>query len=205
MKQPVFRKFKSTGVTAAFLTLALGGAVYLNWSYARALPAEAQTVGAASKGTAAVTDPLLPAAADADAGNTAKNYGEAQLVSVVKDAGTSFFESARLSRDKARDEALETLKKALKNAKLTEEEKTALTEKLSAQVSSITAAAELESLIKAKGFVDCLVALDEAGASVTVMTETGTLNGDQVARIRDAVLTKCPQLSAQQLTIVEVK
>ena len=205
MKQPVFRKFKSTGVTAAFLTLALGGAVYLNWSYARALPAEAQTVGAAAKGTAAVTDPLLPAAADADAGNTAKNYGEAQLVSVVKDAGTSFFESARLSRDKARDEALETLKKALKNAKLTEEEKTALTEKLSAQVSSIIAAAELESLIKAKGFVDCLVALDEAGASVTVMTETGTLNGDQVARIRDAVLTKCPQLSAQQLTIVEVK
>lgn len=205
MKQPVFRKFKSTGVTAAFLTLALGGAVYLNWSYARALPAEAQTVGAAAKGTAAVTDPLLPAAADADAGNTAKNYGEAQLVSVVKDAGTSFFESARLSRDKARDEALETLKKALKNAKLTEEEKTALTEKLSAQVSSITAAAELESLIKAKGFVDCLVALGEAGASVTVMTETGTLNGDQVARIRDAVLTKCPQLSAQQLTIVEVK
>lgn len=205
MKQPVFRKFKSTGVTAAFLTLALGGAVYLNWSYARALPAEAQTVGAAAKGTAAVTDPLLPAAAEYDAGATAKNYGEAQLVSVVKDAGTSFFESARLSRDKARDEALETLKKALKNAKLTEEEKTALTEKLSAQVSSITAAAELESLIKAKGFVDCLVALDEAGASVTVMTETGTLNGDQVARIRDAVLTKCPQLSAQQLTIVEVK
>lgn len=205
MKQPVFRKFKSTGVTAAFLTLAMGGAVYLNWSYARALPAETQTVGAAAEKTTAVTDPLLPAAADADAGNTAKNYGEAQLVSVVKDAGTSFFESARLSRDKARDEALETLKKALKNAKLTEEEKTALTEKLSAQVSSITAAAELESLIKAKGFVDCLVALDEAGASVTVMTETGTLNGDQVARIRDAVLTKCPQLSAQQLTIVEVK
>ena len=205
MKQPVFRKFKSTGVTAAFLTLAMGGAVYLNWSYARALPAEAQTVGAAAEKTAAVTDPLLPAAADADAGNTAKNYGEAQLVSVVTDAGTSFFESARLSRDKARDEALETLKKALKNAKLTDEEKTALTEKLSAQVSSITAAAELESLIKAKGFVDCLVALDETGASVTVMTETGTLNGDQVARIRDAVLNRCPQLSAQQLTIVEVK
>ena len=205
MKQPVFRKFKSTGVTAAFLTLAMGGAVYLNWSYARALPAEAQTVSAAAEKTAAVTDPLLPAAADADAGNTANNYGEAQLVSVVKDAGTSFFESARLARDKARDEALETLKKALKNAKLTDEEKTALTEKLSAQVGSITAAAELESLIKAKGFADCLVALDETGASVTVMTETGTLNGDQVARIRDAVLTKCPQLSAQQLTIVEVK
>ena len=205
MKQPVFRKFKSTGVTAAFLTLAMGGAVYLNWNYARALPAETQTVGAAAEKTAAVTDPLLPAAADADAGNTAKNYGEAQLVSVVKDAGTSFFESARLARDKARDEALETLKKALKNAKLTDEEKNALTEKLSAQVSSITAAAELESLIKAKGFADCLVALDETGASVTVMTETGTLNGDQVARIRDAVLNRCPQLSAQQLTIVEVK
>ncbi len=205
MKQPVFRKFKSTGVTAAFLTLAMGGAVYLNWSYARALPAEAQTVSTAAEKTAAVTDPLLPAAADADAGNTAKNYGEAQLVSVVKDAGTSFFESARLSRDKARDEALETMKKALKNAKLTDEEKTSLTEKLSAQVGSITAAAELESLIKAKGFADCLVALDETGASVTVMTETGTLNGDQVARIRDAVLNRCPQLSAQQLTIVEVK
>ena len=65
-----------------------------------------------------ITDPLvLETAAGADtqmmsAEETAnKNYGEAQLVSVNKDSGTEFFESARLTRSKARDEALDTLKK----------------------------------------------------------------------------------------------
>ncbi len=59
-----------------------------------------------------------------------KNYGEAQLVSVNKDSGTEFFESARLTRRKARDEALDTLKKSLKDTKLTSEEKEQLTTEL---------------------------------------------------------------------------
>lgn len=84
----------------------------------------------------AVFDPLESepqTAAQADAaeemelgGQAGKNYGEAQLVSVSKDSGTEFFEQARLNRSKARDEALDAIKKTLKSADLSESEKTAL-------------------------------------------------------------------------------
>ena len=81
----------------------------------------------------AVFDPLESepqTAAQADAaeemelgGQAGKNYGEAQLVSVSKDSGTEFFEQARLNRSKARDEALDAIKKTLKSADLSESEK----------------------------------------------------------------------------------
>lgn len=208
-KQPHIRIAKGRAATAAFLALALGGAVYLNWSYARQNP-QVIAEDTAVETSAAVTDPLQ--AAETAAGTEAagepaadKNYGEAQLVSVMQDAGTSFFEQARLSRNKARDEALESLQKSLKNAKLSDEEKKSLTDSLSRQIDAITDAADLETLIKAKGFADCLVDLAGEAATVTVMTEGDPLNAEQVTRIRDAVLGKCPELSARQITIVEVK
>ena len=151
--------------TLAALTLALGGAVFLNWSFAGRTPqagtpeavvqtsAEAdedtvqtaarqsETNAAAEPMTAqAVFDPLEgepQTAAQADAaeemesgGQAGKNYGEAQLVSVSKDSGTEFFEQARLNRSKARDEALDAIKKTLKSADLSESEKDSITQKL---------------------------------------------------------------------------
>ena len=159
-----------------------------------------------------LTDPLvLETAAGADtqmmsAEETAnKNYGEAQLVSVNKDSGTEFFESARLTRSKARDEALDTLKKSLKDTKLTSEEKEQLTTQLSDRISNITLETKLETLIKSKGFTDCVVNLEGSKANVTVMTESDALNAEEVTRIRDALLSQCKGLTAQDITIVEVK
>ena len=80
-----------------------------------------------------------------------KNYGEAQLVSVNKDSGTEFFESARLTRSKARDEALDTLKKSLKDTKLTSEEKEQLTTQLSDRISNITLETKLENAHQVEG------------------------------------------------------
>ena len=205
MKQ-LSAKLKSRGATAVVLTLALGAAVYLNWSFSREAPPSlvvSDTAGEAVETSAQaaepITDPLvLETAAGADtqmmsAEETAnKNYGEAQLVSVNKDSGTEFFESARLTRSKARDEALDTLKKSLKDTKLTSEEKEQLTTKL-------------ETLIKSKGFTDCVVNLEGSKANVTVMTESDALNAEEVTRIRDALLSQCKGLTAQDITIVEVK
>ena len=134
-----------------------------------------------------------------------KNYGEAQLVSVNKDSGTEFFESARLTRSKARDEALDTLKKSLKDAKLSDAEKDQLTTELSARISNITLETKLETLIKSKGFADCVVNLEGSKANVTVMTENDALTAEEVTRIRDALLNQCKGLTAQDITIVEVK
>lgn len=214
MKQ-VSAHLKSRGATAAVLTLALGAAICLNWSFSRNAPAELtmpDTVETSAGAAVPITDPLaVETVAEADdaeaaADDTAdKNYGEAQLVSVNKDSGTEFFEAARLTRSKARDEALDTLKKSLKDAKLTAEEKTQLTEELSTRINNITLETKLETLIKAKGFADCVVNLEDSKANVTVMTEIDALTAEEVTRIRDVLLGQCKGLTAQGITIVEVK
>lgn len=214
MKQ-VSVHLKSRGATAAVLTLALGAAICLNWSFSRNAPAELtmpDTVETSAGAAVPITDPLaVETVAEADdaeaaADDTAdKNYGEAQLVSVNKDSGTEFFEAARLTRSKARDEALDTLKKSLKDAKLTAEEKTQLTEELSTRINNITLETKLETLIKAKGFADCVVNLEDSKANVTVMTESDALTAEEVTRIRDVLLGQCKGLTAQGITIVEVK
>lgn len=193
-------------LTAAALALALGGAVYLNYSFSQAVPETVSTAASAQttaleEEAVAVLDPLT----GQEATETGKNYGEAQLVSVSKDSGTEFFEAARLARTKARDEALDALKKSLKNAQLTDDEKTALTEQLNAQVNNITVESALETLIKAKGFADCVVMLDGDKVNVTVMTENDALTADEVTRIRDVVLSQLKGFKAQDITVVEVK
>ena len=193
-------------LTAAALALALGGAVYLNYSFSQSVPETVSTAASAQttaleEESLAVLDPLT----GQEVTETGKNYGEAQLVSVSRDSGTEFFEAARLARTKARDEALDALKKSLKNAQLTDEEKTALTEQLNAQVNNITVESALETLIKAKEFADCVVMLDGDKVNVTVMTKNDALTADEVTRIRDVVLSQLKGCKAQDITVVEVK
>ena len=101
--------------TAVTLAAALVIAVYLNWQYARSdVPAELESTAAVA---AQVED--IPVQADAildelpteaEAVSSAnKNYGEAQLVSVASDSGAKFFEQARLKRQKAHDEAMDSM------------------------------------------------------------------------------------------------
>ncbi len=135
-----------------------------------------------------------------------KNYGEAQLVSVSKDSGSEFFESARLERTKTRDGVLDDIEKRLKKSSLSDEEKADLTKQMTDHLSVVTMENEVETLVKAKGFADCLCFLNDGKADITVMTVSGSgLSANQVAQIRDIVLSKCPELSAQDITLVEVK
>ncbi|WP_295339176.1 SpoIIIAH-like family protein [uncultured Subdoligranulum sp.] len=220
MKHTANKPTKSRQATAAVMVLALGAAVYLNWSFARQAPQDLTVTAenstavetAAAAETSAVIDPfedVTETAGSSDAVQEGeavnKNYGEAQMVSVSQDSGTEFFEEARLSRSKARDEALEALNKALKDTSVNEEEKKALTDKLSTQVNNITLETKLETLIKSKGFADCVVNLEGEKANVTVMTENDALTSEEVARIRDALISQCTGLDAQDITIVEVK
>lgn len=197
--------------TLLTLVAALGVAVYLNWEYAKSdalLPSEADaatagsgvSVSAGVEETGALTDPLTTDTASSE-GN--KNYGDAQLVSIGQKSSDQYFEEARLSREKSRDEALDTLEKSLKKANLTEEEKAELTSRLSGVVESITAESDIENLVKAKGFVDCVAFVDDGKVNVTVQTAGEGLDKEQVAQIRDVVLSRC-EVKAQDITVVEV-
>ena len=195
--------------TAVTLAAALVIAVYLNWQYARTNvetePLDAQMVSAAAgpaEETTAVLDGL-PTEAEA-ASDVSKNYGEAQLVSVANDSGTKFFEQARLKREKAHDETVDTIQKTLKGSALSAEEKKAYTDQMAAALEDLNAENEIETLIRAKGFADCLCFLQAGRADLTVMTAGEPLTAAQVAQIRDVVLSKS-SVTAQNITVVEVK
>ena len=225
----------SQRATALALVGALGVAVYLNWQYASPFHTKAESpedlVSAAANADLNGQSNTEPVAAQPD-GETEveasapeaipvmdglvteqealdsadKNYGEAQLVSVTKDSGSEFFESARLERTKTRDGVLDDLEKRLKKSSLTDEEKADLTKKMTDHLNVVTTENEVETLVKAKGFADCLCFLNDGKADITVMTVSGSgLSANQVAQIRDILLSKCPELSAQDITLVEVK
>ena len=196
--------------TAITLAAALVVAVYLNWQYARtdvSLQEDAVTFSAAAETQAepaaeVVTDGLMT---EAEAVSSAgKNYGEAQLVSVANDSGAKFFEEARLKRQKAHDAALDTIQKTLKSSSLSAEEKKTYAQELTGNLEDLHAENEIETLVKAKGFADCLCFLQSGRADLTVMTAGDALTAAQVAQIRDIVLSKS-SVTAQNITVVEVK
>ena len=190
-------------MTLLTLVVALGVAVYLNWEYAKStdLALDAAEANAPVTTTGVVTDAL---AVDGDVETGDKNYGEAQLVSVANDTGSQFFDEARLKREKAHDEALDTIRKTLKDSSLSEDEKAQYTAQMTASLEDINAENEIETLIKAKGFADCLCFLQAGRADLTVMTSGDALTAAQVAQIRDIVMSKS-SVTAQNITVVEVK
>ena len=197
--------------TAVTLAAALVVAVYLNWQYARtdvptqeteaalmtAAPVEGEPVQADI-----ILDELQTEAEAVPSAN--KNYGEAQLVSVANDSGAKFFEQARLKREKAHDEAMDTIQKTMKSSSLSAEEKKEYTAQMTANLEDLHAENEIETLIKAKGFADCLCFLQSGRADLTVMTSGEPLTAAQVAQIRDVVLSKS-NVTAQNITVTEVK
>lgn len=196
--------------TAITLAAALVVAVYLNWQYARtgvSLEEDAVQVAASAETTdetvsAPILDGLMTEAEAVSSAN--KNYGEAQLVSVSNNSGSKFFEEARLKRTKAHDEAMDTIQKTLKSASLSAEEKKTYTQQMTGNLEDLNAENEIETLVKAKGFADCLCFLQSGRADLTVMTSGDALTAAQVAQIRDIVLSKS-NVTAQNITIVEVK
>ena len=190
-------------LTILTLILALGVAVYLNWEYAKTdssfvLPTQTQAEEDALLANAQAEDaPVMEALPD-------KKYGEAQLVSVSENSSDQYFETARLTRTKTRDEALDKLQQSLKATGLTEEEKAQLKDTLSSTISNISLESDIENLVKAKGFADCVVFIDGENVDLAVKTGPEGLSKNEVAQLRDIILGKV-QTSAQNISMVEVK
>ena len=202
-------------VTLAVLSMALVVAVYLNWQYSRTgadvhiMTDEAsailneELVQTIEQQTVNNDGDMLAADAETEM-ETVKNYGDAQLVATTEKSAKKYFEETRLARQKSRDEALDILQKTLKNAKISEAEKTQATEKLSVIVKDITTETDVENLVKAKGFSDCVAFISDGKISVAVQTKNGELTKQNVAQIRDIVLSKT-DIETQNIVVIEVK
>lgn len=170
-------------IILASLVVGLGLAVYVNYQFA------------AADGTL-----------EAGATGQTKNYGDAQLVdandpTVDSVDGEAYFAEAKVTRQRSRDESVETLKNMMADAQVDANIKAEMALKASEIAKSIETEGKIENLIKAKGFTDCMVYYDTEKVDVVVKTEG--LAADQVAQMKDIII-KETSTPAENISIVEI-
>ena len=121
-------------------------AVYLNWSYNRSHSDEGE-LGAVDASFEDETG---------DIGESGLFYGEDNNLS--QEVSDYFFD-ARLARQQARDSAISTLQEASQTEGATQESIDMAVNAITAMAGYSLSEAEIETLIKAKGFADCVVFL----------------------------------------------
>jgi stage III sporulation protein AH len=170
-------KKKHIAVTA--MVLMLSGAVYVNYLYA-----------------AGDIDNFVEAG---------KNYGDSILVEgktdeVISDVA-AYFSEARVSRQQSRDEAVATIENLYGVAEEDSEQVSALAEKAGEIAANMELETKIESMIKAKGFNDCIVYI--SGEYADVMVQTEGLLPTEAAVIKEAIIQQT-SVPVENISIVEV-
>ena len=97
----------------------------------------------------------------------------------------TYFSSVQVNRQRTRDEAIEVLQSVVENAASTETAKNDALAQISKLASVMEAEANIETLILAKGFEECVAVISEDGASIVVKTD-GLLPA-QISQINEIV------------------
>lgn len=186
----------------AALVVALGAAVYLNWQFSgdnQLLTTEAVT-SQKELGTAQLVS--SPEGGE-ELGVSVQGGEEAEEPTVAANASAEeYFTEARLSRQKARDSAVELLEKVLTDAEGSDEAKKEAVEQAAVIAQNVVQESNIENLIKAKGFAECVVFLENGECSVVVQT-SGLLPNEAIA-IKDIVGGQAG-VAYDKIKIVEAK
>ena len=147
---------------------------------------------------------------DASAGmNT--NYGTTLNPGMVGDETTkpmggelnevdSYFSSVEVSRQRARDEALEVLNAVVENDQASEEVKAEALAEIQTIAKEMSQESNIESILMSKGFAQCIAVINGDTANVVVQNE-GHLQPAQLAQI-NAVVYEQAGIEPINITIV---
>ena len=175
-------KNRKRNLTLLALLLFVGAAVLLNWSYNNRWGSpDAEMVAAEDAGIAA-------AAASEDGTVVTSGY----------------FSEARLTRQVSRDEALELLQTAASAETASQETIDSAMNAISAMATASMKEAQIENLLIAKEFADCVVYIGSDSITVAVPAPAEGLSEESVARITDIICSET-QYQAAQLSIIEVR
>lgn len=173
-------------------------AVYLNWAYNRQ-ERELTDIGAAES-AGALTEVSAEGSLYYAPVSAVSKPAEALLPAEI----TDYFTTARLNRQQARDSAISTLREAAETEHASQQAIDDALGAITAMAGYTVSEAELESMILAKGFADCLVFLNEDSILVAVPAVDGQLSASAVSRITDLVLQETA-LGTEQIKIIGVK
>lgn len=175
--------WKKNLIAAAILVTVCAG-IYVNWLYTQ------------EQETADLTQTL----------NADKLLSTDMLVMSEEPHGTTtltdYFAAVRLSRQEARDSAVSLLQEAMAY------DETAESSQANAQLEEIVqmalCEAQIESLVIAKGYADCVAYIGTDGISVAVATPEGGMQQQDIAVISDIILSQS-DFKLSDVHIVEVQ
>lgn len=104
--------------------------------------------------------------------------------------GGDYFASARLTRQQARDSALALLEEAAAQEGADQATLSEASESIQVLAAYTLREAQIENLVTAKGYEDCVAFMSDGSLSVVVSTENGELQTEDVARITDIAMTE---------------
>ncbi len=183
--------FGKKQVLMAALVLALGLAVYLNYFFSLESP------NVSTGGKTATTTTSTRSLGDSQFVNNTTTKQETTTTT-----GSSYFTEARKNREKAREEALGILQETLANVKATDAMKKEAASKAEAIAKAVEQESKIESLIKAKGFADCVVYIENENCSVVVQSDG--LKPQETLQITE-IITSQSNVKAENISIITVK
>lgn len=119
----------------------------------------------------------------------------------VTAAGDDYFATARLSRKQARDTAISMLQEAQVDENATEDVLNEASQTMQVLAAYTVAESQIESLVVAKGYADCVAFMGDDAISVVVSDPDG-LDAVDVARIKDIVVSET-SYTPDQIRIME--
>ncbi len=193
--------WKRNAVVAA-IVLFVCVAVYLNWSYGQtAATSESNgntsTLGEAALVSAADTDQDRTDASDSSGVSDTDADG-----TVASSTDSEYFDTARLNRQEARDSALAILQATVDDEAASAETIAEASASITAMAEATLAESEIENLVIAKGYLDCMAYIGENSVSVVVETSSGDLTATDVAKITDIVLGET-EVDASAVKIIQ--
>lgn len=180
------KTWKKNLVAGAVLVAVCAG-IYVNWSYT-------ENDTAANLTDTLDEEKLLSSDMLVMADDTVLN-GDAA------DTMTDYFAAVRLSRQEARDSAVSLLQEAMAYQ---DGEDANASGQLESLVNTALCEAQIESLVIAKGYADCVAYIADDGISVAVATPEGGLQKEDVAVIADIVIAQS-DYEMSDIHVIEVQ
>ena len=116
--------------------------------------------------------------------------------------GDSYFATMEVSRKRARDEALEVLQSVVDSADADEAVKTQALTDINRLALEMNAESNIETLVMAKGFEDCVAVINGDAATIVVKAKGESLLANEIAQINEIVYEQA-QISPVNIKITE--
>ena len=169
-----FKKMGKRNLIIAGAVIMIGLAVYVNWIFFSGNDADDSYKYDQSAGMTTNYGTTL---------GTGSNTGNQN--STATDSA-SYFTSVQVSRQKARDEALEVLNSVVDNQNATDEVKAEAVAEIRQIAAEMEDEAKIESLIKTKGYEQCVAVISGENISIVLQHE-GELTASALAQINAIV------------------